>query len=46
MTKNKKAQILLTTNFDELLQVKYGQTGTKTRDAFKKKLNILLSAKC
>ena len=37
MTKNKKEQILETTNFDALLEVKYGPTGTTKRDAFEKK---------
>jgi DNA-binding XRE family transcriptional regulator len=37
MTKNKKLQILKTTNFDELLDVKYGTTGSKSRDAFEEK---------
>lgn len=37
MTKNKKLQILKTTNFDELLDVKYGTIGSKSRDTFEEK---------
>jgi len=37
VTKNQKDKILDTTNFDELLQVKYGSIGTKKRDEFETK---------
>ncbi len=37
MKKNQKDKILETANFDELLQVKYGDIGTKKRDEFESK---------
>lgn len=37
MVKNKKDQILETTNFDDLLNVKYGVLGSKKRDVFEEK---------
>ncbi len=37
MTKNKTNKILNSTNFDELLDIKYGQIGTKNRDVFEEK---------
>lgn len=37
MVKNKKDQILETTNFDDLLNVKYGVLGSKKRNVFEEK---------
>lgn len=37
MTKNQKNNILQTTNFDDLLKVKYGKVGTPKRDEFESK---------
>jgi HTH-type transcriptional regulator / antitoxin HipB len=37
MAKTKKEQILETTNFDDLLNIKYGTIGNKKRDAFEEK---------
>lgn len=37
MIKNKKDKILASTSFDELLEIKYGKTGTKKRDDFESK---------
>ena len=37
MTKNQKNKILDSTNFEELLQIKYGALGAKKRDEFETK---------
>lgn len=37
MTKDQKDKILKTSNFDELLDVKYGAIGTTKRDVFETK---------